>query len=168
MPWLQLKIQTTSEHVESISAMLNLFGAKSVTLLDAADQPILEPIPGSTPIWQNDWVVGLFDQPIDPQQILNFLRSQFGASALLNYSIEELADQDWERAWLDNFQPMRFGRQLWICPSAYEPPNANAINIILDPGLAFGTGTHPTTALCLEWLDAHPPTQKYVIDYGCD
>ncbi len=167
MPWLQLKIQTTSEYADAISMMLNLFGAKSVTLLDAADQPILEPTPGSTPIWQNDWIVGLFDQPINPEQILNFLRVQYGDKVVLNYSIEQLADKDWERAWLEHFQPMRFGNHLWICPSAYEPPDASAVNIILDPGLAFGTGTHPTTALCLEWLDSHSPNKQGVIDYGC-
>lgn len=167
MPWQQLKIQTTSEYVDAISTMLNLFGAKSVTLLDAADQAILEPAPGSTPMWQNDWVVGLFDQPIDAEKILNFLQAQYGDGALLNYSIEQLADQNWERAWLENFQPMQFGNNLWICPSAYEPPNPDAVNILLDPGLAFGTGTHPTTALCLEWLDHNPPQNLSVIDYGC-
>ncbi len=167
MLWLQLKIQTTREYVDVISAMLNLFGAKSVTLLDAADQPLLEPAPGETPIWQSDWIVGLFDQPIDIEQVKQFLIAQYGNQALLNYFSEPLADADWERAWLANFQPMHFGNHLWICPSAYEPPDPEAINIILDPGLAFGTGTHPTTALCLEWLAQHPPRNQMVVDYGC-
>ena len=94
------------------------------------------------------------------------LKQQLG-DALSHWQVEILEDQDWSRAWLDDFKPMRFGEQVWICPSVYSPPEPNAVNILLDPGLAFGTGTHPTTAMCLTWLDGHPPQDKTVIDYGC-
>jgi len=165
MVFLQLKIQTTSEDVEALSAFLHLLGAAAVTLQDSADQPVLEPAPDTTPLWSQTTVVALFAEKTDLNSILNFLFKQFNTE--FNYSVELLEDQDWERAWLKDFHAMRFGQRLWVCPSTETPPDANAVNIILDPGLAFGTGTHPTTALCLEWLDAHPPRNELVIDYGC-
>lgn len=155
----------TASHYE---LALETCGALSVTLSDAADQPLLEPGPGETPIWQQVVVTGLFDDSTDAEQtssdIMRILGTD-GATAELN--IETIEDRDWVRAWMDDFKPMRFGKQLWICPSVYQPPEPDAVNIMLDPGLAFGTGTHPTTALCLRWLDAHPPANKQVIDYGC-
>lgn len=167
MTWLQLKIQTTAQHVEQINTFLTLFDAVAVTLLDAKDQPVLEPQLGTTPLWDVTTVVSLFGPTIDLEKILIFLRQQLGDEAILNYQIEQISDQNWERAWLENFRPLYFGHNLWICPSVVTPPDPNAINIILDPGLAFGTGTHPTTALCLEWLAANPPCDQVVIDYGC-
>lgn len=167
MSWQQLKIQTTKQYAEQINSFFNLFGAVSVSLQDAADEPLLEPGVGETPLWLHTWVIGLFALEIDCEKIIGFIQAELGSTAIVNYSLEKLADQNWERAWLKDFQPMRFGKNLWICPSVFEPPDQNAINIILDPGLAFGTGTHPTTALCLEWLDANPPRDEIVIDYGC-
>jgi len=154
----------TASHYEQA---LETCGALSVTLSDAADQPLLEPGPGETPIWQQVVVTGLFDDTADAKQtgsdILRELDSDAATSGLKTETIE---DRDWVRAWMDDFKPMCFGTRLWICPSVYEPPEPEAVNIMLDPGLAFGTGTHPTTALCLRWLDAHPPAGKQVIDYG--
>lgn len=167
MSWLQINIATPEKNVEQISTFLNLLGAASVTLLDAADQPILEPALGTTPLWTQTVIAALFAAEVDADQIIGFLKKQLGAEAITHYHTEHITDKNWERAWLDNFHPMQFGENLWVCPSVIDPPNPNAVNIILDPGLAFGTGTHPTTALCLQWLDANPPHHKTVIDYGC-
>jgi len=155
----------TAAHYE---LTLEACGALSVTLTDAADQPLLEPGPGETPIWQQVVVTGLFDDSTDANRISNNIVRMLGAdSTAAELKIETIEQRDWVRAWMDDFKPMRFGKQLWICPSVYQPPEPDAVNIILDPGLAFGTGTHPTTALCLRWLDAHPPVNQRVIDYGC-
>jgi len=167
MSWLQLKIETTIEYAEQINVFLNLFDAVAVTLQDAADQPLLEPDPDSTPLWQEIQVLSLFSPHTNTDNIVNFLKKELGEPAVKNFHTEIISDQNWERAWLKDFHAMQFGKNLWICPSVETPPDPNAVNIILDPGLAFGTGTHPTTALCLEWLDAHPPIDKTVIDYGC-
>lgn len=167
MPWLQLKIQTTREFAESINTFLNLFGAVAITLQDAADQPLLEPDLNTTPLWDEINVLSLFHPKISIEKILEFLKQQLGDVAIKNHQTELLPEENWERAWLKDFHAMQFGKNLWICPSVETPPDSNAVNIILDPGLAFGTGTHPTTALCLEWLDANPPQNKTVVDYGC-
>lgn len=167
MPWLQLRIQTNSESAETLSTFLNLLGAVAITMQDAADQPILEPALNTTPLWAETQILALFPEKTDIDKIINFLRRQINAETPFNYHTELLEEQNWERAWLDHFHPMSFGKRLWICPSTQTPPEPNAINIILDPGLAFGTGTHPTTALCLEWLDQNTIENKTVIDYGC-
>lgn len=167
MPWLQLKLETTAEYAEDITLFLNLMGAAAVTFADSADQPVLEPELNTTPLWDQVTILALFKPDIDSEKIIGFLKMNFADSAIQQYSTEVLPENNWERAWLKDFQPMQFGNNLWICPSLLTPPNPNAVNIILDPGLAFGTGTHPTTALCLEWLDANPPHNKNVIDYGC-
>jgi ribosomal protein L11 methyltransferase len=166
MPWQQLTLYTTKEHAEAINEQLEALGAASVTMQDAADQPLYEPPPGATPLWQMTNVVGLFEEEANVEGVLAALRAQYGA-ALPEYRLELLADQDWERVWMDDFKPMRFGRRLWIVPSWSEAPETGGVNILLDPGLAFGTGTHPTTRLCLEWLDGHDIADKQVIDYGC-
>lgn len=167
MLWQQLKIHTTQQYIEQINNFLDLFAAVSISLQDASDEPLLEPGVGETPLWQQTWINGLFSPEIDVKKIIAFIDNELGSAAILDYSIEQLEEQNWERAWLQDFHPMQFGNNLWICPSVIDPPQPSAINIILDPGLAFGTGTHPTTALCLEWLDANPPLGKIVIDYGC-
>lgn len=167
MPWLQLRIQTHAESAPLLNALLNLLGAVAVTLQDAADQPIYEPAPETTPLWAQTQVIALFPEKTDLAKIMPFLTEQVGAAKIIRHSIELIEEQNWERAWLEHFHPMQFGKRLWICPSVQAPPDPNAVNIILDPGLAFGTGTHPTTALCLEWLDGQDMQDKIVIDYGC-
>ncbi|MCW8917866.1 MAG: 50S ribosomal protein L11 methyltransferase [Gammaproteobacteria bacterium] len=166
MPWHQLTLFTTKENAETLLERLERLGAVSVTMQDAADQPLYEPPPGATPLWQLTNVVGLFEEEANVDGVLAALRADYGA-ALPEYRLELLADQAWERAWMDDFKPMRFGRRLWIVPSWSEAPDTGGVNILLDPGLAFGTGTHPTTRLCLEWLDGHDIAGKRVIDYGC-
>ena len=166
MPWLELKIDAPSTQVEQLSELLSEAGAVSVTWQDAADQPLFEPAPGQTPLWSATRVIGLFPVDTDLAGVVAHVESALGTS-LHGWRADPLADQDWERAWMDEFKPMRFGRRLWICPSWHTPPEPQAVNILLDPGLAFGTGTHPTTALCLEWLDAQRLSDRLVIDYGC-
>lgn len=166
MPWLQLTFYTTKDDAEALSDLLSEAGAAAVTMQDAADQPLYEPPPGATPLWQLTNVVGLFEEGFDAAVILSQLRKAWPRQ-LPDHRSEMLEDQDWERAWMDDFRPMRFGEHLWIVPSWHEAPDTDGVNIHLDPGLAFGTGTHATTRLCLEWLDANPPRDKAVIDYGC-
>lgn len=165
MAWLQLHLATTEAHADAFQSALEDMGACAVTLTDGADQPVFEPPPGARPLWQNTVVSALFDADRDPALILAALQQQ-GLDAQAHHH-EMLDDQVWERAWMDDFAPMRFGERLWIVPSWSESPDPQAVNLKLDPGLAFGTGTHETTALCLEWLDRADLQGKAVLDFGC-
>lgn len=167
MPWIQLKINTTNQYAEQFSDLLEESGAVSVTFQDTYDNPVFEPLPGETRLWGNTDVIGLYDADIDTHQLISMLQGSPLFSDEITYKIEQLEDKDWEREWMDNFHPMKFGQKLWICPSWREVPDPNAVNVMLDPGLAFGTGTHPTTSLCLQWLDSLDLKDKTVIDYGC-
>jgi ribosomal protein L11 methyltransferase len=165
--WLQLSIQTDKQHADSIEQALETAGALSVTATDAADQPLLEPAPGETPLWDQLIMTGLFTADSDRDVLLNVIMQSGLVDDPMRISIEELPDQEWTRAWMEYFKPMPFGERLWICPQGYEPPCPDAVNMRLDPGLAFGTGTHPTTALCLEWLDSQSLNDCHILDYGC-
>lgn len=165
MPFLQLTLELGKANPEPVEEALFAIGALSVTLEDAADDPILEPAPGALPLWPTVNIKALFDADSDEGGILAALHAQLGT--LLAYQFEHLADRHWEREWLKDFHAMQFGKRLWICPDGQRPDDPNAIVVDLDPGLAFGTGTHPTTALCLQWLDEHAPLPANVIDYGC-
>jgi ribosomal protein L11 methyltransferase len=167
MPWLQLRLQTTEQYAEIIGDEMMELGALSVTLMDAKDVPILEPAPGETPLWEQISMMLLFDASICAQDFLKSWASNRHSLNTSNEACELLADKDWEREWMDLFEPMKFGNRLWVCPSWKGVPDESAVNVMLDPGLAFGTGTHPTTALCLTWLDSEEVKGKTVIDYGC-
>ncbi len=167
MPWLQLILETDAAGADRLSDQLSDAGAAAVTLNDNADQPLFEPPPGATPLWNRTRVIGLFPADADMDALLEGLQRQYSPQPLPPHRVEPLEDQDWTRAWMDAFEPMRFGERLWIVPSWYDPPNPEAVNILLDPGLAFGTGTHATTRLCLEWLDGQALEGKTVVDYGC-
>lgn len=163
--WYELKIdQCHRDEVEQLSEALEETGALSLTLTDKNDVPVLEPEPGTTPLWPDVIVNALYSEENDALDAMQTLMPHYPH---LNFSITQLPDQDWERVWMKDFKPQRFGENLWICPSWMEPPEPKAVNLILDPGLAFGTGTHPTTALCLTWLDKAPLQDKTLIDYGC-
>lgn len=167
MAWIQINTIVKEALAEPLSDAFMEANAASVTFEDAKDQPIFEPELGTTPIWDKTKVIGLFDAEVDSAAIIELLTQivpQVPASA---YKVEQLEDKDWVRAWMDQFQPMQFGDHLWIVPSWSKPPQPNATNLMLDPGMAFGTGTHPTTSLCLTWLDQHAPKNLSVIDYGC-
>jgi len=165
MPWLQLTLEANHSNSEQLSELLSQAGAAAVTMQDALDDPIFEPPPGSTPLWKQLLLTGLFEADADINSVLRFIESNFGE--LPAHTLNPLEDKDWTRAWMDDFKPMQFGERVWICPSWHTPPHPDAVNIMLDPGLAFGTGTHPTTSLCLNWLDEHFHTPVDVIDYGC-
>ncbi|MCK4707897.1 MAG: 50S ribosomal protein L11 methyltransferase [Gammaproteobacteria bacterium] len=167
MSWWQLTIQCSREELESTEDILLEIGALSLTLGDAKDEPIYEPLPGETPVWPSTTLTGLFEQTRTIEELYDELVEKLPAHQISSIRKHSLDDQVWERAFLDQFEPIKFGNNLWICPSWHEPPNPAACNIILDPGIAFGTGTHPTTALCLEFLDQHPPANKSVLDFGC-
>jgi len=170
MGWLQLRVQTDPAQAEQVEELLMELGAVSVTMEDAADQPLYEPALGSTPLWQQTSIVGLFDSDCDMAAVRQELADQYQRlteTPLGETEVEVVEDKDWTRAWMDDFQPLRFGRRLWICPSWHTPPDPEAANLMLDPGLAFGTGTHPTTALCLEWLDSAEVRDRTLTDYGC-
>lgn len=165
MPWIQLTLLTDQSNNENAEQALLDAGALSVTLKDAEDNPVLEPLPGETPLWESIIITGLFDADIDTEALKRQVRAQLGENTSLK--VEALEDKDWIRAWMDDYKPMQFGSRLWVCPKHLEPPQPDAVNLMLDPGLAFGTGTHPTTALCLEWLDKTDLKNKQVLDFGC-
>ena len=165
MPWLQLKINSSREQAATIEPALVKAGALSVTLKDNADEPILEPALGETPLWRETQIIALFEADVNTQAVDQQVQPSLGAEDQSRW--EQLEDKDWSRAWMDDYHPIQCGERLWICPSWTKPPVADAINLMLDPGLAFGTGTHPTTFLCLQWLDQLDCQNKHVVDYGC-
>jgi len=168
MPWQQLSLEAGDLNPQQLSAFFEEQGALSVSFEDAANQPLFEPAPGTTPLWSATRITALFEATADLSALKQRLASTFGATVVERLHEDTLQDQDWERVWLDHFHPMQFGRRLWVCPAGQRPAyDKDAVFIDLDPGLAFGTGTHATTALCLQWLDEHPPDNQRVLDYGC-
>jgi ribosomal protein L11 methyltransferase len=204
MSWLEIKLQCDSTEVEALDSLLENFGAVSVTLTDAKDQPLFEPPPGETPLWHEVIITALFPEEYIEESACTDLLMELQAALPTNtfpslqHSI--LADRDWIRAWLDDFKPMQFGKKLWVCPSwwdANSTHNSATIEqwqpdreqtaywiernhsqltdmqapgntvLLLDPGLAFGTGTHPTTSLCLQWLESQPIQGQTLVDFGC-
>ncbi|WP_434985828.1 50S ribosomal protein L11 methyltransferase [Vreelandella zhaodongensis] len=175
MPWLQLKAHVAPEQAELLEELLLAEGATAISLQDAHDNPVFEPERGTTPLWQDTILTGLYDNLEGVDAMLERLQSAWSSqlpdAPCPTIEYELLADRDWEREWMDDFTPLRMGQRLWIVPSWLAPPDENAVNLILDPGLAFGTGTHPTTALCLEWLDSLAVSgnlqDNSILDVGC-
>ena len=165
MQWIQLIIPCSRLYSADVESAALEAGALSVTLQDAADQPILEPAVGETPLWDDCVMTALFSSKIDTNNVNEQMTTYL--SGTINARWEQLEDKDWSQEWKQHFQPLKCGDRLWICPSWIAPPDLNAVNLILDPGLAFGTGSHPTTHLCLRWLDQQDLKGKIVIDYGC-
>jgi len=165
MAWHQLVLLTDRQHVEKVESALTSVGSLSVTIEDAGDNSIYEPGPGETPVWPKLKITGLFDPDTDMDRVISRLEPI--AQFFKVDGIQQLGDRTWEREWMAHFKPMKFGERLWICPTWCEAPDPDGTNIRLDPGLAFGTGTHETTALCLEWLDDHALQNLTVVDYGC-
>ena len=173
--WPEVAIVATPDTASMLEEWLFLAGAVSVTYQDKNDQPILEPAPGEILLWNDISLIGLFERAQDPDSLISALHLAAYSSGLAipDYELRVLPDAVWERAWMQDYHPMQFGPKLWVCPSHKSPPDANAVNICLDPGLAFGTGTHATTALCLSWLGRHTATQRKpfngatVVDFGC-
>lgn len=157
MAWLQLKAHVSPDNAELLEELLTAEGASAITLEDAVDDPVFEPERGTTPLWQQTVLTGLYDDLEDVQAMLERVARAWAEQAAeepcpeIEYDV--LEDRDWSREWMDGFAPLQMGRRLWIVPSWFEAPDPEGVNLLLDPGLAFGTGTHPTTALCLRWLD---------------
>ena len=173
--WLQLVCSASKKHHELIETEMESAGALSITWQDAEDEPVLEPLPGETPLWSHLIITALFDAEVDLTSLTEILNKNQSNWEITSVHTEVVNNQDWERVWMKDFHPMCFGENLWIIPSTtdldeiknVQKNSSNPTSIILDPGLAFGTGTHPTTALCLEWLDQNPPKDLTVVDYGC-
>ena len=163
--WIQIKIRTTNSFSDAVAELLEQLGALAVSYTDAEDSPILEPKPGQRRLWPNTEVTGLLDKGTDPEPILAKLKAILGDH--IPMAATHLEDKNWIRAWMDQFKPLKFGSHLWICPSWLKVEEENSVVVMLDPGLAFGTGTHPTTALCLGYLDSLDLKDKLVLDYGC-
>ena len=164
--WKEVSVVCEGAKADELSEIMFGLGALSVTLVDAKDDPILEPRPGEERVWPTTVVVGLFEQGADTEPVVSYLQQQYGD----HYPIaaHDLADRDWVRVWMENFKPIKCGERLWICPSWSKIEDPNAVTVMLDPGLAFGTGTHPTTFLCLNFLDSLADIQaKEILDYGC-
>ncbi|MCG6656404.1 50S ribosomal protein L11 methyltransferase [Halomonas campisalis] len=175
MPWLQLKAHIAPEQAEILEELLMAEGATAITLQDAHDEPVFEPERGTTPLWNETVLTGLYDDLTGVEAMLERLAAAWAETMpgepCPEIDYELLADRDWEREWMEDFQPLRMGERLWIVPSWHRPPDPEAVNLHLDPGLAFGTGTHPTTALCLAWLDdlavKGELAERRVLDVGC-
>jgi ribosomal protein L11 methyltransferase len=162
VPFLELTFESNAVNAEALESACFAAGALSVTLTDAADEPIFEPELHTAPLWPEVRISVLFAADANPREILNAI-----ADVPPEHTFIEIEDRAWEREWLVDFKPMRFGGRLWICPHEQHVSDENAVVVRLDPGLAFGTGTHPTTAMCLQWLDGAELNGKQVIDYGC-
>ncbi len=170
MPWIQTHITAAKSNAPFLETLLEGLGALCVTLTDAGDEPQLEPAPGEEKLWSETIITGLFDATTDQNRLRQAVQQAAGSQNIqLKIETELLQDQPWERAWMENFHPMRFGQRLWVVPRDQQLPSdvQDAVTMMLDPGLAFGTGTHPTTSLCLQWLDGTDLHGKSVIDYGC-
>lgn len=166
MAWLKLTLRAAKDQAERLAELLDEHGAIAVTLEDAVNEQLIETRWDQTPLWREVTLSALFPEQTNGAALLEQIRLA-GIDLLTPATIGVLEDQDWARVWMERYQPIKVGRDLWICPSWCAPPDPAAVNIILDPGLAFGTGTHATTALCLQWLSEQNLRDKDVIDYGC-
>ncbi len=167
MEWRQFVMDLETLNPDRVEDVFMRHGAHSITFTDAGDKPVLEPAPGETPMWSDTRITGLFSPDADIDGLCIDLKQVLQLDRLPTNRVEELADRVWEREWLKDFGAMQFGQRLWICPGDTTTDNADAVVVQLDPGLAFGTGTHPTTALCLEWLDSLSLNNTTMLDYGC-
>lgn len=165
--WLKVNVNTTTQHAENLADLLSAAGAAAVSFEDAGDQPLFQLAPQATPLWQDVRISALFDPAADIDSIIALIEIQLPEAAPLQAEKMLLEEQDWVRVTQNNFKPQCFGDSLWICPEWCNDEALHGTVVTLDPGLAFGTGNHATTALCLEWLAKHPPRDQVVIDYGC-
>ena len=166
MNWQQFVMDLETLDPDRVEEVLLRHGAHSVTLTDAGDEPVLEPAPGETLLWNDTRITGLFSADADLTAMQHDLMRSLMLECLPRHGVDALEERDWEREWQKDLGPMRFGKRLWVCPSGTEAADG-AVVVNLDPGLAFGSGTHPTTAMCLEWLDGLALDGKSVLDYGC-
>lgn len=166
-PWIEASVAVRRDQVPAVESLMAGQGAIAVTLTDLADHPVLEPAPGEAPLWPEVEVRGLFEGDVAAGQLRAALSLAPGVESGDRVALGSLEDRDWERLWMERFGPMRFGRGLWVVPTHHEPPRGDVTVVRLDPGLAFGSGTHPSTHLCLEWIDGADLDGAEVIDFGC-
>lgn len=167
MTWWQFSLNCQASELEQVEELMLRLGALSISLSDAGDEPIYEPLPGDNPVWQESIVAATFDGASDHESLYRQLTGELPDHLVSGVRLKTLQEQDWDQAYKQHFKPLQCAPELWIVPSWSEPPDPDATNIQLDPGLAFGTGSHPTTALCLAWLGANNINYRHVIDYGC-
>lgn len=167
MPYLQITIQTTQAEADRMADTLMTLDALSVSLLDASDEPLFQMTPEENPLWTQVNIRALFPDATSPRSVITTLKTALGYTDPIIYKIEKLGDQDWVRLTQQHFQPQCHADRFWVYPSWHDCEDNQAPHIRIDPGLAFGTGTHETTALCLAWLATHDITDQTVIDYGC-
>ena len=167
MAWLQLRVECNENQTSAIELILDLLGAVSITFEDGADQPLYEPPLGTNPFWQLTRITALFDGETDPQELTRQLTAQYAGPEPLNYQFQVMVDKAWQTEWMKHIKPVAFNNKLWVIPQGFDIPEPEAVNVLFNPGLAFGTGSHPTTALCLEWLTRQDLNKKTLIDYGC-
>lgn len=165
--YLLLKITTKREKAETVETALLELGALSCTLQDAVDTPIHEPAPGQAPLWPDVEITGMFPDTADSTLLSHLMERQLAGGDISAMSSKKLQGQEWERVWMDDFAPLQISDNLWVVPSFCEAPDPQAVNLMIDPGLAFGSGTHATTTLCLRWLAKQDLSGKVVLDYGC-
>jgi ribosomal protein L11 methyltransferase len=167
MAWLKITCAVSEDQLELVSEKMERAGAQAVTIEDAGDHPLFDLHDGEMPIWEVSMVSGLFaaEQGSDP--VIAAIKASFSPAEMPDYRVMEIPEEDWERSWMDRFQPMQYGDKLWVVPTWCEPPDPGATNIMLDPGMAFGSGSHETTRMCLNWLANRDISNKTVIDYGC-
>ena len=167
MSWLKITFAIEKGQLDFVTERLELAGAQAVTIEDDGDHPLFDLLDGESPVWDNNLATGLFDAEQGLDAVMAELTGSFAPDKLPDYRVESLPDQDWERCWMDRFQPIQYGRNLWICPSWSDVPDPDATTVMLDPGLGFGSGTHETTRLCMQWLAKQQLNGKKVIDFGC-
>ncbi len=162
-----LTVTVDRDHAENVEDTLLGFGALSCTFEDATDTPIHEPDPGKTPLWNAVVITGMFAESADGELLAALLQNEIPVLNRHDIVLKDLQGRAWERVWMEDFKPIEINPNLWVVPTFCEPPNKHAVNISIDPGLAFGSGTHPTTLLCLQWLGKLDLSNRTVVDYGC-
>jgi ribosomal protein L11 methyltransferase len=167
MSWQQLVIESSRDQAILLSDLMSELGARSVSLQDSHDEPVFDRLDGEQPLWSQTTVSGLWPEESDLKTVIKRLGDALAPSPLPPWRTETLVDQQWERVWLDRYEPININNRLWICPVGKEPAGKPLPTVFLDPGLAFGTGTHATTRLCLEWLTEQVLENHSIIDYGC-
>lgn len=167
MSWLKISFAVKKDQLNFVTERLELAGAQAVTIEDAGEHPLFDLLDGESPVWDNSLATGLFNAERGLDTVIAELTGTFAPKNLPDYRVASLPDQDWERCWMDRFQPMQYGRDLWICPTWCDVPDPDATNVMLDPGMAFGSGSHETTRLCMQWLTKQQLIGKKVIDFGC-
>lgn len=166
MSWQKIRFRVDAKQVDAVSSILEAFLVQAITTENAGEDDFFEVAFPGKPDWEQVYISGLFDEKVNAQEIIEFINNSLKPEKPFPVEIEKLVDQDWERVWLSSFKPTEVGNRLWVCPSWTKPPHPEQRNIILDPGLAFGTGTHATTHLCLQWIAENNLENKTVLDYG--